>query len=64
MEQKATKTTEKAEGLVHQRTREGVILCGSDPAQVESSRVCGFVTCPACKAKLDELVDAVFAELK
>lgn len=64
MEQKATKTTEKAEGLVHQRTREGVILCGSDPAQVESSRVCGFVTCLACKAKVDEIVGVVFQEMK
>ena len=55
--------------IVHQRTgRDGLILC--DPLkrvdlgdEVLSTRVCRFVTCPACREKLKEFVEAVFEPL-
>jgi hypothetical protein len=49
--------------VIHQRTAMGLILCRAPASGVVSTRRTQFVTCPECRQKIDELVDAVFAPL-
>jgi hypothetical protein len=50
--------------IVHQLTKRGIILCGKNPDEVQSSNCCALVTCEECKKEVEKIVDAVFKPLE